>query len=206
MNYYVRTQQVLAANAAQTQQRLAGMHALRMGRGLRGLGQSTAGLPAGSQLTYSATFQIGAGPTGEPLSLTSVVQAMKSVLSNNFGIQVVGAPYLGPNADALLTNQRQLNMTVLTQSDRNSSDDVKSILDGLVYQLGSSTVSVSSLSSSINLINPGVVAPTSPPVIDPNTGLPVGQPQPFDLTQFLTDNWPYLVAGGAALLLFNEVL
>src|SRR2546429_9802974 len=81
MNYYTRTQQVLAFNARQSAARMAYFE------GLRGLGQSTAGVPAGSRLSYTVTWGSAATSPGwnDP---KAVIQAISSTLNNTWGIRV----------------------------------------------------------------------------------------------------------------------
>lgn len=183
MNYYVRTQQALAAHAAQSAARMAYMH------GLRGLGQSTAGLPAGSRLTYSASFLVHfTNLTGTRDSLATIVQQLTSALGS-FGVLVTGQT-LGP--EPITSDQRQIALIVTTQSDRNSQNDVKSIIDGLLVNMGQENIN-----SSIGVIAVGSAAPgTPPPPPPPST----------DFGQWMSDNWPWVVAAGLGLVVVSEVL
>lgn len=183
MNYYVRTQQALMAHDALTQRRLAGMHALR----LRGMGDSTAGLPAGSQLAYSATFNVPMF-SWSGTNLATALQTISSQLGS-YAIRMINKNY-SQNGQ-----QWQVAMAVLTQSDRNAASDVQGILDGLLSQQGAQ-----SISSQIAVVNPASVVATTPPGIDPNTGLPIAQP---GWAQWLDDNTTLIALGGVAFLAFK---
>lgn len=181
MNYYVRTQQVLSAHAVQSSARMAYMH------GLRGMGQSV-GLPAGSRLTYSATFLVHYSTlTGTRDSLATVVQQLTSALGS-YGILVTGQT-LGP--ESVFTDQRQIALTLTTQSDRNSQNDVKSVLDGLLANMGNSNVN-----STIGVISVASASPDSAPAPPPSQ----------DFGQWFSDNWGWVVLAGVGVLVVSEVL
>jgi len=212
MNYYVRTQQVLAANAAQTQQRLAGMHALRLGRGLRGrglrgMGQNTPGLPAGSQLLYVATWNLNPITQPQAINTTGILSDISSVLNNTWGIKVRGSGQTGVTAG--IGGKASLSLTVTTGTDYSGPSDVQQIIDGVI----SDDIGIMPMSQ-IGILNMAALTSTSPPppagaqmTIDPTTGLPVYSAAPsFDIRTFLTTNWPWLVGGGVALLLLKDVL
>lgn len=186
MNYYVRTQQALAAHAAQSAARMAYMH------GLRGLGQSTAGLPAGSRLTYNVSFvaPVQSGPGAQPtMPLASIVQQITTALSAGYGVNVISQT-LG--AESIFSDNRSLALTVGTLSDRNSQNDVKSIIDGLLQNLGATNIN-----SSIGVLTVGTTAPGTPPP---------PQPPSTDFGQWMSDNWPWVVAAGLGLVVVSEVL
>lgn len=176
MNYYARAQQVLAASDAQSRARLAHMN------GLRGLGQA-AGLPAGSQLIYSVTFDEGL--TTFP-SVAAVAQQLSTVLSASWGISTIKtSPGSGMFA------QPQFSMTVRTLSDRNSQDDVKAIMDGRLQDMG-----FTGINSSIITLTAAAASPGTPP----------NPQQPFDLRQFLSDNWPWLALAAGGLVFLSDAL
>ncbi len=163
----------------------------RMGR-LGRLGD--AGLPSGSQLTYTASFSV---PTVS-WSGTSVSNALQAVTSSlgAYAVSVTGKTYSQNGA------QVQVAMTLMTQSDRNAPSDVQSIVDALLQQQNAQ-----SLSSQIGVINIATTTPTSPVYVDPNTGIATPAPQSASQSflNWAQSNWPWLAAGGAAFVLLKEL-
>lgn len=176
MNYYVKTQAVLAANARQSAAQMAYM------AGLRGLGQG-AGLPAGSTLTYSATFSVPMF-SWSGTDLDTVVQKVSSQLAP-FAIRMLGKTTYQSG------KQWAVTLSVLTMSDRNAPSDVQSILDGLLGQQGAS-----SIASSIAVVSTAAAAPTTPPQ----------PPSSADFGQWVADNWPWLVLAGLGFYVVSEAL
>jgi hypothetical protein len=103
----------------------------RRHRGLRGLGDSTAGLPAGSQLVYTATWHETAniGPS------SSSVEANLAGQLGSYGIVVDSYTTVG-----VLSFGNGFTLKIHTSVDYGAAADVQSIIDHIVYELiGSST-------------------------------------------------------------------
>jgi hypothetical protein len=112
---------------------------------------STAGVPAGTELLYNVTW---AAKTLTSQTPQDIAAAVASALSSKWGIKVVSS-----NASAnFFANQPQFSMYVATTTDYGQPNDVKSIIDGEVYNAGRQVVS-----SSISIVaqSPNVQAATT---------------------------------------------
>jgi len=193
MNYYTRTQQVLTANAQQSAARMAYLGALRGEGGLGRMGRmgqgGGAGLPAGSQLSYSAQFSIPVfGPVTQ-FTATSPADAANTIATQlaSYGIQVISKTAVQSGT------QVQVAMMLLTRVDKGAATDVQGIVDMLWQQQGAQ-----SLTSGISVVNPGATSPGLPP--QPADG------GSFDVGQFLSDNWGWLALAAGALIFASEEL
>jgi hypothetical protein len=168
----------------------------RRRRSLSGLGDSTAGFPAGSIFRYSASWPNTPLPTAVALAATpytptvspqQVYQAIGSVLISRWGISVSG---MTPNASGILTSTLGFTIQGTTNSDYGAAADVKSIIDGEIYN-ATGSMPVSSIA-----------------VVQADAGVPIVAPTPtapFDLPTFLSDNWPVLAIAGLGVLVAKEL-
>jgi len=146
-------------------------------------------LSAGSRLIYKVTFL---APdyrvfTGE--SAAQLAAQISAALQRKLGIRLVSQNFGDPSASS---QSRRATFQVVTTVDYGQADDVRSIIDGELYASGRRVVN-----STINVMSPGAgdVAITPP-----------GPPQPFDLGQFFSDNWPWMLAIGGGLYAAKELL
>jgi hypothetical protein len=112
-----------------------------------------AGVPAGSQFTYTAQFKSSINPTNSSFySFGSTISAIKQNLQNQWNIAIVGsqdnAGYLSTTGSATLQIQ--------TLTDYGAVADLKSIIDGSFYNAAGAQV-VSS-----NLVVNKLASPTVP--------------------------------------------
>ena len=158
---------------------------------------STAGFPAGSVFRYSATWPntpiltavvLAATPITPTVSPQQVYQAILSDLASRWGISLNS---MAPNP-GLVSSTLGFTVQGYTNSDYGSINDVKSILDGEINGAVGSMPS-----SSIVLVNQSAAAAAA-------GLLPAGTP--FDLSSFLSDNWPLLAAIGIGAVVVHEVL
>jgi hypothetical protein len=158
--------------------------------GLSGLGDSTAGVPAGTVLSYTATWGTTFSSWNDPNFLQSQIQG---VLASKWGIVIDNQMHT--TSDLFnLSGGSGFTLAVHTTTDYGASGDVKSIIDGELYNLGAG-----GLKSSIQL-RQNVPLPTS-------TGDPTLPTAPsFDLPTFLSENWPVLAAAGIGFVVLKEVL
>jgi hypothetical protein len=185
MNYYTRTQQVLAANARQSAVRLAYFE------GMRGLGQSSAGVPAGSQLLYRVTYALPTAPV-QSVDPKSVLSRISSALIGNWGIRVVSETDTAPQFGGVIyspSGDVNMSLTVLTTIDYGRPEDVQANIDHEIYNAGLTP------RSTIAVIQPGTSTPTTPPAAPPS-----------DIGAFLSENWGWIALGGVAFLLLSEAL
>jgi hypothetical protein len=164
-------------------------------RGMRGLGDTTAAVPAGSRLTYTIQFSNSFWN-----SISSTLAAVANNLSSQWNIQVTGTT----DNSKLLSFNGQVVMGIQVGSDYGAVSDVQSILDGAFYN----AAGAAKISSSIALtsLGGGVGAPVTV-IGDPNAIPPAPNPNaPFDLGTWLTTNWMYVAAGLAAAVVAHEVL
>lgn len=188
----------------------------RFSKKLGALGDSSAGLPAGSQLVYSATW-----PTYFMGSMSSSVGAMIAPVLKSQAIFVDQETDIG-----WLTPGKGFTLHVHTTADRNAQEDVKAVIDGAIYN----AIKVMPQSS----ITTAALANTAPPVTgSPTPGgtqqaqwvqnyndsvaagdsagaaywlsLIQGGAQPFSLGTFLTNNWMWLAAGVFGLVAVKEM-
>lgn len=129
-------------------------------RGLRGLGDSSAGLPAGSTLVYNATW---------PNSLISKISTLNTAGGSGFTESAVaaGLPALGIIVDSsnttgsLTTGTSGFTLNIHTSIDFGQAADVQSIIDHQVYlalgEMPQSAITTTGLAAPIP--NSGVNAP-----------------------------------------------
>jgi hypothetical protein len=132
----------------------------RRHRGLRGLGDSTAGLPAGSQLVYIATWQTGVllqNYTTLVAQISPQLAAQGIVVDSSTGVPWYKSGY-------------GVTLNVHTSVDFNQASDVQSIIDHWIYTDGAgampqSTITTASLAAPIpnatattTATNPGAAA------------------------------------------------
>lgn len=115
-----------------------------------GLGDDTNFLPAGSQLTYAANWTAGFfyNTTGSNLAAS-----IAAVLNSQWGIVIDGEK----DTTGFFTNSPGFTLTLHTTKDYGTANDVKSILDGVLYQTGGQSI-VSSSISVVALAKPGAAA------------------------------------------------
>jgi hypothetical protein len=189
-------------------------------RGLRGLGDTTAGLPAGSSLVYSATWAQGVLLE----DYTSVVADISSNLSSQ-GIVIDNS-----SGKAWYQSGYGLTLSIHTTIDFNSANDVKSIIDHWIQAKASGGMPQSSITSAA-LAQQIPSSPAGTPVGTNNTACATdltnyqaaqaagdtvsaqmwmnqyqadcgGGASSTSVTTWLSNNWPWVAAGlGAALLL-----
>lgn len=169
----------------------------RRRRTLLGLGD--AGLPAGSQLSYTATWQRTPGAIASSGSLwndPNTIQAkIQGILSQQFGIVIDSQSHTTSDILPNFAGQSGFTLRVHTVSDRNAASDVQSVIDGVIYN----TIGIAP-SSQIILIAPGLSPDQTYPVPPP-------PPQPpVDLGQWLSDNWIWLALGLGAAVAAEELL
>lgn len=190
----------------------AGSPVRRRHHALMGLGD--AGLPSGSQLVYSATWTsafMGASSASVGAFLAPQLAAQ--------GIQVDKETDIG-----IFTSGNGFTLNLHTTADRNSPADVKSVIDGLIYQgikvMPVSSISSPTLAAPITTLPSGVsTSAVAQYTQNYNDALAAGDQSSaaywaslmqqavspaFNLTTFLTTNWPWFVAGGAGLFLMKE--
>lgn len=126
---------------------------------LRGLGDT--GLPAGSRLSYTATWDMtGTNTLQAPNAVQSAIQQQ---LASQYGIVIDSQSHT--TSDIInISGSNGFTLQVHTLSDRNSQDDVKAIIDGALYGL-----SLSNIKSQIITIAPGVSSSPSGPPLLPGT-------------------------------------
>lgn len=94
--------------------------------------------------------------------------------------------------------KQQMTLLVHTNSDRDDANDVKAVIDGLIYN----AVGAMPQSSILVITTAG----------DPYAALPSGDTPPppppasFDLAQFLSDNWIWIALGLGAAVVAEDVL
>lgn len=115
-----------------------------------GMGDDTNFLPAGSQLTYAANWTAGFfyNTTGANLAAS-----IAGALSAQWGI-IIDAE---KDTTGFFTNSPGFTLTIHTTKDYGTANDVKSILDGVIYQTGGQSL-VSSSISVVSLAVPGAAA------------------------------------------------
>lgn len=95
-----------------------------------------AGLPAGSQLSYTATWQANPTSTGSRWNDPNGIQsAIAGPLQNQYGVVIDSQTHT--TSDIInIHGSSGFSLKLHTLSDRNSDQDVKSIIDGLLYHIG----------------------------------------------------------------------
>lgn len=163
-------------------------------RGMRGLGDGAAAVPAGSILSYTVQFSN---------SFTNSISSTLAAVAQNLQAQWNIAVTQTTDNSKLLSFNGQVTMQVQVGSDYGAVTDVKSILDGAFYNSAGASV----ISSSIALISSGAGSGT--PVAAVGTAAAAAAAAaaaPFDLGTWLTTNWQYLAAAGVAAVVLHEVL
>jgi hypothetical protein len=186
-------------------------------RTLMGLGDTTAGLPSGSQLVYSATWDAG-----------KILQDYSSVVSD-LGPRLTAQGIVIDGSTGIPWYQSGYGVTlkIHTTIDFNSAADVKSIVDHWIQQLESggmprSSITTSSLAAPITTLPSGatstglqqmsqnyadaVAAGDSASAAYWQSQIQAATGAPAQGSDFLSKNWPWLVAGGAAALVAAKVL
>ncbi|MGH7247407.1 MAG: hypothetical protein ACREH9_04810 [Pseudomonadota bacterium] len=138
------------------------------------------GMPVGTILTYSAQIKVTFGSLLVPTrAADNVVADIGQALSQNWGIAVVDAKMPSFSVSAPGTSYA-IALVVQLNRAYGKPHDVQAIIDGIVNGL----IGVELLSSSIS--NPGGSAAPGP--------------------SWLSQYWPWLAAGGAALILGAKLL
>jgi hypothetical protein len=135
--------------AGRCRQRSPGMSGRDRRRG--GMGDATAGLPAGSILSYTATWPSSFG------SPSSIVSAIQPTLQGQYNINI--------NSEfdtAGIFTSTGFTLQVQTTTDRNAATDVKAILDNLVgTAVGAPGMIGSGYGSSISLVSSSQAPPAT---------------------------------------------
>jgi hypothetical protein len=150
--------------AGRCRQRSPGMSGRDRRRG--GLGDSSAGLPAGSILSYTATWPSSIKLYWSPATILSTIQP---TLSGQYNININSE---SDNSGVL--SSTGMTIQVQTTTDRNAASDVKSILDSLIGNIvGAPGMLGSGYGSSISVVNQSVTAPNSTlsPVAQANSAI-----------------------------------
>ena len=103
--------------------------------GLHGLGDSSAGLPAGSYLVYNASWQnsvLSKLSTAGTAGNSNWVATAATAALGSFGITVDNTTPTG-NVSGLLSGTSGFTLNIHTSVDYNQAADVKSIIDHQVY-------------------------------------------------------------------------
>lgn len=185
--------------------------------GLRGLGDQ-AYLPAGSQLAYNVTWASGLHFT----AASGIAAQIKPALSSQWGIEIDSE---ADNPSSFMNQPQGFSLRVHTTRDYGAANDVKSIIDGALINSGrqpsSSSISVFSspqvdaatqtaIESVAQQISERQAAGDTAAVALLTQQLAVlrgaGAAPPADFGTFLSNNWPWLVAGGAAAIILPRVL
>jgi hypothetical protein len=192
-------------------------HRRRARRGLGALGDSTAGLPSGTQLSYSAFWQGGVFGASSASVHSYLAQTLPA-----YGIMVDSGSDLG-----WLTPGNGFTLQIHTTADRNAASDVKSVIDGLIYQgikvMPQSTITTQALGNVappvggsttpggdqqaqwLQLYNAAVAAGDSTTAAYYLQLIQGGASQPFNIGAFLTNNWGWLAAAAGGLFLVKEM-
>jgi hypothetical protein len=128
----------------------------------RGLGQASApGVPAGSVVAYNATFTSTSNPFSSSFySVTDVLAAVVTYLQTKWGLSVTAQ-----SGSGTLVGTPTISLQVQTSVDYAQLADLKSILDGSLYNAAGAQVT----SSSIAITKMGSTAATAP-------AAPIGAP------------------------------
>lgn len=138
-------------------------------RGLVGLGQASSsapGVPAGSVVSYNATFTATSNPFSAAFySLQDLVSQVVAYLQQTWGLTVTGQSSSGG-----VVGTPSIRLQVQTNVSYGQLSDLKSILDGALYNAAGAQVT----SSQIALVSAG--SPTPSGGVSPTA--PIGQPLP----------------------------
>ena len=165
--------------------------------GLLGLGQDTAGAPAGATLVYNGqvTFTFGA------MSLDSLVSAIGPIL-NAEGILITNSAGPSSAVSFLSTLPQPVSIVVQLRNDYGLPNDVKAQIDNAIYQV-TSVLPSSTIQLTIAPAAPGVPATLSP-YVAPAQGSTTTATPSTDIGTWAVTNWPWLVGGAAALYVARE--
>lgn len=154
-------------------------------------------LPAGSRLTYDVTWSPVFGAVD---SMQDIASKVAQVLSSKWGI-VSDSVQVHPTTLSLgITSTPGFTMHVHTVRDYGTVADVKSILDGEVYNAGRSIVA--STIGVDQLANPNVQVAQQQAAAIGSSGVPSPQTSAASIaSDWLTVYWPYLALGAGALVL-----
>lgn len=126
---------------------------------MHGLGDGTAGLPAGSTLVYYATWQLSELSHLTTFTSPSGVAAQIAPLAAAQGINITVGTAVG-----FLASVSSFTLNITTTADRNADTDVKAVLDNLIYQsvgvMPTSSIVLTSVLATANA--PAAVTPTNP--------------------------------------------
>jgi len=186
--------------------------------GMRGLGDIQSFLAAGTSLAYNVTWGTGLHFT----SASAIAAKIKPILSSRWGIEIDSE---ADNPSSLMNQPQGFALRVHTTRDYGTANDVKTIIDGEIVAAGRNPAS-----SGISVVSTPTVDAATQSAIE-NVARQISDAQaagdtatvaalsaqmaalkgnianpPFDLTTFLSNNWPWLVAGGAAALILPRVL
>ena len=175
---------------------LSGVNPSRRG-GLLGLGQDTAGAPAGATLVYNGqvTFTFGA------MTLSDLISAIGPIL-NAEGILITNSSGPSSIASVISTSPEPISIVVQLRNDYGLPNDVKAQIDNAIYQV-TSVLPTSTIQLTIAPVAPGVPATLSP-FVAPAQGSTVTAAPATDIGTWASQNWPWLVGGAAALYVARE--
>jgi hypothetical protein len=155
---------------------------------------TSVGLPAGSQLSYTATWKANPTSTGSKWNDPNGIQsAITSTLLNQYGIVIDSQTHT--TSDIInISGGSGFTLQVHTLSDRNSQDDVKSVVDGLLYQAG-----LVGVASQIITLKKGISASPAGTPLPPGT-----PPPPQNALSWVSNNLPLVGLGLLALLVVKK--
>ncbi len=147
----------------------------------RALGDDTTApnyIPAGTEFFYQAQRQAGfVWGAGDIASIVSYIQSNSDLVIDK--------------SSSTTGDQPTITIYGHSQVDHGLLNDIKGILDGAMQASGRQLTG-----SQISILSSGA------PAIAPTPS----STSSFDLSSFLSDNWMYLAAGGAALIVAKEYL
>lgn len=173
-------------------------------RGMHGLGQ-TGDIPAGSQLTYTCTFSASLNPLSPSFSSeSSAIAAIAQALQSQYNIALLNWQ---DNSSGIGTTWT-VSLNVQTMTDYGAVADIKSILDGTVYNAAGGSVQSSSLALNV-LASPGA-AGTQTSIGTPAQILAAATAaspsQTFDIGSWLGNNWMYVAAALIGVVVLEDLL
>jgi hypothetical protein len=124
-----------------------------------GLGDDTNLLPGGSKLSYTASWGNSFTSWNDPNGIQSSIQG---VLANQWGI-VIDSQFHTSNDTINWSGKSGFTLQVHTTRDYGAPADVKSIIDGALYNLG-----VTGLASQISVTSAGVSSSPSGALLAPS--------------------------------------
>ena len=171
-----------------------GAHRMLMGRvrrrRIRGLGQTTAGVPAGTILQYTASLGDINWAFGTVTSIAQLIALMQEALvAGNWNVSILSSQ----DTSGFLS----VGMALTVQAGGGGfaqAADVKSILDGVLdnlnYPPASSSISVVQTAGAAGVL-PAAVTTTTPATTS-------------TVTSWLSANWTYLALGAAGVWIVRE--